>query len=152
MLATSARNEGKQRLYREADVVRLQEKLLRLRDLLGLSLDELNALAEAEQARVALRDQWHDDTSDSEKAKIVKAAISLVERQPLKLVQARQRRLADFGEELIGPADNASRSTQRAAEKDREPPPFESFRAGQRTAADLTRITGVRYYSLYLAH
>ncbi|HWB21641.1 MAG TPA: MerR family transcriptional regulator [Gaiellaceae bacterium] len=98
LLATSARNEGKQRLYRESDVLRLQE-LLRLRDLLGLSLDELTALAEAEQARAALRDQWHDDTSDSEKAKIVMAAIPLVERQ-LKLVQARQRRLTAFRKEL----------------------------------------------------
>jgi MerR family transcriptional regulator, repressor of the yfmOP operon len=98
LLAPSIRSKGEQRLYDESDVTRLQE-LLRLRDLLGLSLDELAALTEAEQARAALRDQWHDNPSDSEKAKIVLAAIPLIERQ-LKLVQTRQRRLSDFGKEL----------------------------------------------------
>src|ERR1700722_15322015 len=66
LLAPSIRSKGEQRLYDESDVTRLQE-LLRLRGLLGLSLDELAALTEAEQARAALRDQWHDNPSDSEK-------------------------------------------------------------------------------------
>ena len=42
----SQREKGAHRLYGEADVVRLQE-LIRLRDLLGLSLEELVELAEA---------------------------------------------------------------------------------------------------------
>ena len=51
------RSKGAHRLYGEADVARLHE-LIRLRDLLGLSLEELVELAEAEEARAALRDQW----------------------------------------------------------------------------------------------
>jgi MerR family transcriptional regulator, repressor of the yfmOP operon len=92
------RTKGAHRLYTEADIARLEE-LIRLGDLLGLSLDELVALAEAEEARAALRDQWAESTSDSERARIVEAAVPLVERQ-LELVRARRRRLSEFEDEL----------------------------------------------------
>ena len=92
------RDKGAHRLYSEADVVRLQE-LIRLRDLLGLSLDELVALAEAEEARAALRDQWAESASDGERGADRRAAIPLVERQ-LELVHARRLRLAEFEDEL----------------------------------------------------
>lgn len=96
--AAAERAKGSHRLYVQADVVRLQG-LIRLRDLLGLSLEELVELAEAEEARAALRDQWESDPSDAERARIVTAAIPLVERQ-LDLVRARQQTLADFADEL----------------------------------------------------
>ena len=94
----SARTKGAHRLYSEADIARLEE-LIRLRDLLGLTLEELVALAEAEEARAALRDQWAESATDTERARIVEAAIPLVERQ-LELVRARQDRLSDFAGEL----------------------------------------------------
>jgi DNA-binding transcriptional MerR regulator len=94
----SARTKGAHRLYSEADIARLEE-LIRLRDLLGLSLEELVALAEAEEARAALRDQWAESATDTERVRIVEAAIPLVERQ-LELVRARQDRLSDFAGEL----------------------------------------------------
>ena len=43
----------------------------------------------------ALRNQWAESASDSERIGIVEAAIPLVERQ-LELVRTRQRRLAEF--------------------------------------------------------
>ena len=46
----ASREKGSHRTYAEADVARLQE-LIRLRDLLGLTLEELVELAEAEEAR-----------------------------------------------------------------------------------------------------
>jgi DNA-binding transcriptional MerR regulator len=98
LLGTAGRAKGAHRLYTDADVARLEE-LIRLRDLLGLSLEELVALAEAEEARAALRDQWADTASDTERARIVHAAIPLVERQ-LELVRGRQERLAVFSGEL----------------------------------------------------
>ena len=96
--ADAARAKGAHRLYGEPDVVRLRE-LIRLRDLLGLSLEEVVELSEAEDARAALRDQWYDDPSDEERRRIVEAAIPLVERQ-LELVRSRQKTLAEFAGEL----------------------------------------------------
>jgi DNA-binding transcriptional MerR regulator len=96
--SAAARAKGAHRLYTEADITRLEE-LIRLRDLLGLTLEELVALAEAEEARSALRNQWAESASDDERARIVAAAIPLVERQ-LDLVRTRQQKLADFADEL----------------------------------------------------
>jgi DNA-binding transcriptional MerR regulator len=92
------RSKGAHRLYREADVARLIE-LVRLKDLLGLSLEELIALADTGQARAALRDRWEGTTSDDERARIVDQATPLVERQ-LELVRGRIEKLEEFAREL----------------------------------------------------
>jgi len=94
----AGRAKGAHRVYTEADVTRLLE-LIRLRDLLGLSLEELVEQAEAEEARAALRGRWEETTSDEERLRIVEAAIPLAERQ-LELVRARQQRLDEFAGEL----------------------------------------------------
>ena len=105
LLATAAtRRKGSHRLYGEADVSRLQE-LIRLRELLGLTLEELVELAEAEEARAALRNQWADNPDDRDRVRIVDAAIPVVERQ-LELVRARQERLARFADELAAKLDS----------------------------------------------
>jgi DNA-binding transcriptional MerR regulator len=96
--AGGGRSKGAHRHYAEADVARLRE-LIRLRDLLGLSLDELLTLAEAEEARAALRDQWQGDPSDEERLAILDRATELAQQQ-LDLVRARQRTLAEFADEL----------------------------------------------------
>jgi MerR family transcriptional regulator, repressor of the yfmOP operon len=92
------RTKGAHRFYAEADITRLQE-LIRLRDLLGLTLDELVELADAEEARAALRDQWAESASDGDRARIVEEAIALAERQ-LELVRVRRQRLDEFAGEL----------------------------------------------------
>jgi DNA-binding transcriptional MerR regulator len=108
--------KGAHRLYTETDITRLQE-LIRLRDLLGLSLEELVALTEAEEARAALRNQWAESTNDGERTRIVKAAIPLIERQ-LELVRARQRRLSEFADEL---SEKLRSLHERQAELERKP-------------------------------
>jgi len=97
LLGHGARSKGAHRVYTEADVLRLRE-LIRLRDLLGLSLEELVELAEAEESRAELRDRW-ESASDDERARIVEVAIPLVRRQ-LELVTGRQETLAAFAGEL----------------------------------------------------
>ena len=94
----SEREKGSHRTYAETDVARLQE-LIRLRDLLGLTLEELVELAEAEEARAALRGRWAEDPSDAERLRIVEEAIPHVERQ-LALVRGRQATLEEFAREL----------------------------------------------------
>ena len=95
---SAARAKGAHRVYDESDVVRLRE-LIRLRDLLGLSLEELVELAEAETERAAIRDRWQGDPTDAERRALLDRAGELVERQ-LELVRARQASLADFAGEL----------------------------------------------------
>ena len=92
------RSKGAHRLYGEADVARLTE-LIRLKELLGLSLEELIALADTGQARAALRDRWEETTSDEERARIVDQATPLVEHQ-LELVRGRIEKLEEFAQEL----------------------------------------------------
>jgi DNA-binding transcriptional MerR regulator len=94
----STRDKGAHRTYAESDVGRLQE-LIRLRDLLGLTLEELVEIAEAEEARAALRGRWESDPSDEERLRIVDEAIPHVERQ-LALVRGRQATLDEFASEL----------------------------------------------------
>ena len=98
LLGGGERAKGAHRLYSEADVGRLSE-LIRLRDLLGLSLEELVTLAEAEEARAALRDQWYGDPTDEERIAIIDRATELVQQQ-LDLVRARRRKLDEFAGEL----------------------------------------------------
>jgi DNA-binding transcriptional MerR regulator len=94
------REKGAHRTYEESDVARLQE-LIRLRDLLGLTLEELVELAEAEEARAAIRGRWQEDIGDEERLRLIDQAIPHVQRQ-LALVRSRQQTLAEFADELDG--------------------------------------------------
>jgi DNA-binding transcriptional MerR regulator len=96
--ASESRSKGAHRHYTDADVARLRE-LIRLRDLLGLSLDELIAVAEAEETRAALRDQWHGDPTDEERIAIIDRALELAQQQ-LDLVSTRRKTLEEFAGEL----------------------------------------------------
>ncbi|MDP9259932.1 MAG: hypothetical protein M3Q31_25745 [Actinomycetota bacterium] len=85
-------------LSAHGSIARLQQ-LLKLRDLLGLSLDAIIELAEAEEARAALRDTWESDEHDGDMLQILDQAHPLILRQ-LELVRERQRTLARFAREL----------------------------------------------------
>ena len=108
--ADRARLKGSHRLFTDADIARLRE-LVRLRNLLGLSLEELTQLAEAAQVSQYLRLRWEASTQDAERAEIIEAAIPNVERQ-LELVHARQASLAEFEAELT---DKLARMHERLA-------------------------------------
>jgi MerR family transcriptional regulator, repressor of the yfmOP operon len=95
---TTDRSKGTHRLYGEGDVTHLRH-VLRMRDLLGLSLDEIVDLAHAEEARAALRNEWDSDPTESDRLRILDEAQPLLERQ-LELVCLRQKTLAEFAREL----------------------------------------------------
>jgi DNA-binding transcriptional MerR regulator len=96
--ASGERESGRHRLYTEADVQRLRE-LLRLRDLLGLSLEELKELAEAETARAALREEWRHGGEETRPREILEEAIGHIGRQ-LELVRSRRAQLERLEGEL----------------------------------------------------
>ena len=90
--------KGSHRTYGEADVSRLRE-LLRLRDLLGISLDELRSLVEAEEARAELRERFHASDDAGEQSEILREALRHVEAQ-LELVRSRRAALEHLDAEL----------------------------------------------------
>jgi DNA-binding transcriptional MerR regulator len=93
------RARGAHRTYREADVERLQE-VLRLKDLLGLSLEELRELMTAEEARAALRREWRSGVEDPvRKRQILEESQSYIDRQ-LALVRRRRDEIAKLEEDL----------------------------------------------------
>jgi DNA-binding transcriptional MerR regulator len=92
------REQGKRRLYTEQDVERLRE-LFRLRDLLGLSLDDLKRLVEAETARAGLREAWAHTDDPVEQRTILEQSLSHIADQ-LKLVRERHGELERLESEL----------------------------------------------------
>ncbi len=96
------RARGQHRLYTEADVERVQQ-ILRLRDLLGVSLDELKQLIEAEDARAELRAQWQraegEQADPRTRSEILDKALAHIDRQ-LALVRGRRQELERLESEL----------------------------------------------------
>jgi MerR family transcriptional regulator, repressor of the yfmOP operon len=98
--ATGSRARGAHRAYAESDVERLQE-LLRLKDLLGVSLDELRELIAAEDARATLREEWQSGVDDPvRRRQILEEAVTHIGHQ-LELVRRRRDEIADLEGELI---------------------------------------------------
>jgi DNA-binding transcriptional MerR regulator len=94
------REPGAHRVYEQADVERLQE-VLRLRRVLGLSLDELSALSAEESARAARLREWHDGVEDPvRRREILEEATRYVELQ-LGLVRRRRDELDELERELL---------------------------------------------------
>jgi hypothetical protein len=85
--------------------------MLRLKNLLGLSLDELRGLVEAEEARRLLRERYHRTEDPGERREILHAALGHVERQ-LALVRARRTEIDKLEAEL---ADKRRRIRDRLA-------------------------------------
>jgi DNA-binding transcriptional MerR regulator len=100
LAAAGGREPGAHRTYAEADVDRLAE-LLRLKDLLGISLEELKELVEAEGARAELRREWHGGVEDpARRREILEQSLSYTGRQ-LDLVRRRRDGIAKLEAELI---------------------------------------------------
>ena len=92
------RAAGSHRSYTENDVERLQE-VLRLKDLLGVTLDELRELVAAQDARALLREEFHKTTSAKRRRAILNEALGYLDRQ-LELVARRRADLDTLDGEL----------------------------------------------------
>ena len=98
--ASGERKPGTHRTYAEADVERLTE-LLRLKDLLGLTLVELKEMVEVEDARAKLRLEWGQGVEDpGRRHQILEQSHRFMNRQ-LKLVRRRRDEVARLEVELI---------------------------------------------------
>jgi len=95
----AGREQGKHRCYTQADVERVRE-IVRLRDLLGLSLEQLSRLLEAETARAELRREWEVAESGVQRRRIIEQALEHVGTQ-LELVRERRTELEQLEAELV---------------------------------------------------
>jgi DNA-binding transcriptional MerR regulator len=93
------REQGKHRAYTEADAERVRE-IIRLRDLLGLSLEELSALLEAETARATIRREIQHTDDPGEIQRMREEALGHITTQ-LELVRRRRRELEQLESELV---------------------------------------------------
>ena len=103
LAAPPSHAKGRHRTYDEADVRRLQE-LIRLRDVLGVSLEELKSLVEAEEARAVLRERWQHTAGDADRLAILRQSQRHVTAQ-LALVRSRREALDRLEDELATKLD-----------------------------------------------
>jgi MerR family transcriptional regulator, repressor of the yfmOP operon len=99
LLADADRAQGKHRSYTEADVERVRE-IIRLRDLLGLSLEQLSKLLAAESARAELRREYARAEDPDTRGRILDEALGHIATQ-LALVRERRRQLDALERELV---------------------------------------------------
>jgi MerR family transcriptional regulator, repressor of the yfmOP operon len=94
-----SRPSGRHRSYTEADVERLRE-VMRLKELLGLSLEELKMLLAAEEARAEVRAQLRrGDVEPTRRRELLGEALGHLDRQ-LELVRHRVAELERLESEL----------------------------------------------------
>jgi DNA-binding transcriptional MerR regulator len=94
-----ARPSGQHRLYTEAEVERLRE-VMRLKELLGVSLEELKTLLTAEEARAEVRAQLaREDVDSGRRRELLEEALGHLDRQ-LTLVRHRADELRRLDHEL----------------------------------------------------
>jgi DNA-binding transcriptional MerR regulator len=99
MPGAADRVQGQHRSYSQADVDRVKE-IVRLRDLLGLSLEQLSKLLEAETARAELRREYHATEDPGDRARILEEALTHITSQ-LELVSGRRKELQQLERELV---------------------------------------------------
>jgi MerR family transcriptional regulator, repressor of the yfmOP operon len=101
LLPARGRPEGAHRLYDAEDEARLAD-LIRVRDLLGLTLAELRDWMDAEAARAELRERWNGSPAPAagDRTRILAEALRHVETQ-VALVRTRRSALEQLEDELL---------------------------------------------------
>jgi MerR family transcriptional regulator, repressor of the yfmOP operon len=109
------RAQGQHRVYSESDVERVLE-IIRLRDLLGLSLDQLAVLLEAETARAELRRELQHAQDPTEIKDLLEQALGHISTQ-LELVRGRRQALEQLEAELLAKRRKAHKRLAELAEE-----------------------------------
>jgi MerR family transcriptional regulator, repressor of the yfmOP operon len=101
LLPARGREDGAHRLYDAEDEARLAD-LIRVRDLLGLSLAELRDWMDAEAARAQLRERWNRSPAPApdDRTRILVEALRHVDTQ-VALVRTRRSALEQLEDELM---------------------------------------------------
>lgn len=94
----AARELGKHRCYSAADVERIRE-IVRLKELLGLSLEQLSQLLEAETARADIRREYRQTDDPARQRTLLTQSRGHIENQ-LSLVRGRIAELAKLEADL----------------------------------------------------
>jgi MerR family transcriptional regulator, repressor of the yfmOP operon len=105
------RDQGKHRSYTQADLDRVKE-ILRLRDLLGLSLEQLSQLLEAETARAEIRREYRQSDDPDTRRRLLGESLGHIATQ-LKLVRGRRRELEALEQELVNKQREVSHKLKR---------------------------------------
>jgi MerR family transcriptional regulator, repressor of the yfmOP operon len=114
------RAAGRHRLYSEAEVERLRD-VMRLKHLLGVSLEELKTLLAAEEARSAVRAELQrGDVNPKRRKKLLEEALGHIERQ-LELVKGRVSELTRLEHDL---SESRARVKQRLRELEQDAAPL----------------------------
>jgi DNA-binding transcriptional MerR regulator len=92
------REHGAHRVYTQADVERLRE-VMQLKELLGVSLEELKTLVEAEDARAALRAEWEAGADPGRRGPLLDEALGHLDGQ-LALLRKRRKAIEQLEAEL----------------------------------------------------
>jgi DNA-binding transcriptional MerR regulator len=112
--AATGRLSGSHRLYTQTEVERLRE-VMRLKELLGLTLEELKTLLAAEEARAEVRAQLkREDVAPERRRELLEEALGHLDRQ-LELVRHRAAELSRLQDEL---SDTRRRVRRRIRELD----------------------------------
>ncbi|HEY2777045.1 MAG TPA: MerR family transcriptional regulator [Gaiellaceae bacterium] len=111
LLPTSDREQGKHRTYTESDIERLRE-VTRLRDLLGLSLDELRSVVVAEAVRADARRRFRESDSPDERRAALEDALPHLEMQ-IGLVRRRAAELKELEHDLVDRRRRALRALRQ---------------------------------------
>jgi DNA-binding transcriptional MerR regulator len=96
---STERLQGKHRAYTQADVERINE-IVRLRDLLGLSLEQLRQLLDAQEARAALKREYHETDDPRARRRILEQSLIHIATQ-LELIRSRRSELERLESELV---------------------------------------------------
>ena len=113
LLVPSLKLEGGLRLYTEDDLRRI-DRILQLRELLGLSLHEIKAILEAEDARATLLEAARAEASAETRRADLEKALAIAQQQ-LDRVRARLEQTSLLADRLEAETGELRRALDQAA-------------------------------------